>query len=87
MESVAHVLDEIGAGSVPVITVFNKIDMTDHEPSLVRDELTGAVKSVFLSAQSGQGLDLLRRALSEYAAAKKEDFSKVAVPAVATDFL
>jgi GTP-binding protein HflX len=69
MAEVQKVLAEIGADTVPQLLVFNKIDALDAEryPLHMQDhyELDGVpVPRVFLSAQSGKGLDLLRSALS-----------------------
>ena len=62
--AVEQVLDEIGAGEVPVIHVNNKVDLTaDHaRAQRGKDGLTG---TVWLSAHSGEGIDLLQRALGE----------------------
>lgn len=67
MAAVASVLQEIGAGSVPQITVWNKIDLTSGAAGLDRDEY-GNIERVRLSARSGGGLDFLRLALSEVSA-------------------
>lgn len=69
MAEVQKVLAEIGADRLPQLLVFNKLDALDeaHRPLAMQDqyELDGTpVPRVFLSAQSGQGLDLLRAALS-----------------------
>ncbi|HET6631634.1 MAG TPA: ribosome rescue GTPase HflX [Rhodanobacteraceae bacterium] len=63
-EVVGGVLDEIGAGDVPQLEVMNKIDLGGQPPHIDRDE-HGAPRRVWLSAASGQGLDLLRQALAE----------------------
>ncbi len=70
MVEVQKVLAEIGADSVPQLLVFNKLDALDAEryPVQLQDayELDGqSVPRVFVSAQSGKGLDILRTALSE----------------------
>lgn len=70
MAEVQKVLSEIGADHVPQLMVFNKIDAldSDHYPLHLHDhsELNGTpVPRVFLSAQSGLGLSVLRTALSE----------------------
>lgn len=70
MVEVQKVLAEIGADSVPQLLVFNKLDALDAEryPVQLQDayELDGQpVPRVFVSAQSGKGLDILRTALSE----------------------
>ena len=61
---VDSVLEEIGAGDVPQLRVMNKIDMTGAEPRLDRN-VDGSPREVWLSAASGEGLDLLRQALGE----------------------
>ena len=62
---VEAVLKEIGADDVPIIQVFNKIDCLDKaEPRVERDN-NGVVRRIWLSAVSGQGIDLLRQVLQE----------------------
>ncbi|BAL23151.1 ribosome rescue GTPase HflX [Azoarcus sp. KH32C] len=68
IEAVNGVLGEIGAGDVPYIMVMNKIDLTQVEPGVQRDEY-GKIVRVFLSARTGEGLGLLRDALAEVARA------------------
>jgi GTP-binding protein HflX len=64
-QSVLTVLDHIGAGEVPVLQVYNKIDVRHAvEPHLWRDP-QGRVKQVFISAEKELGLGLLRTALVE----------------------
>ncbi|MDD5331033.1 MAG: GTPase HflX [Sulfuricella sp.] len=62
---VNKVLAEIGADRIPQLLVFNKIDVNGQAPGLERDEY-GRIGRVWISAQSGDGLDLLRQALAEY---------------------
>ncbi len=62
---VNKVLAEIGADRIPQLMVFNKIDVNGLAPGLERDEY-GRIGRVWVSAQSGAGLDLLRSALAEY---------------------
>lgn len=62
---VCSVLDEIGADEVPVLLVCNKIDkLVDVVPRIERND-EGVPVRVYLSAQTGAGLDLLLQALSE----------------------
>src|SRR5574337_314522 len=68
IEAVDQVLREIGAGDVPQVVVWNKIDATRAEPRVERDEY-GRIRRVFMSARTGQGLELLRLALVEAARA------------------
>lgn len=71
MFEVDKVLDEIGAGTVPQVVVWNKIDLTEAGPGVERDEY-GNIRRVRISARSGQGLELLRETLAEYARAKSD---------------
>ncbi|THF59233.1 ribosome rescue GTPase HflX [Pseudothauera rhizosphaerae] len=66
IEAVNQVLAEIGAGDVPQILVWNKIDLTRAAPAVERDDY-GRIRRVFLSARTGEGLGLLRDALAEAA--------------------
>ncbi len=70
IEAVNKVLAEIGAEAIPQIQVWNKIDLTGVPPGSDRDEY-GKITRVCLSAKTGEGLDFLRDALTEVAAAKK----------------
>jgi GTP-binding protein HflX len=67
---VNKVLAEIEAADIPQVLVFNKIDLLDVPPSVERDEY-GRISRVFLSAQSGAGLDGLRLALTEAKTARQ----------------
>ena len=69
IEQVNLVLQEIGADHIPQILVWNKIDAAGLEPRIERDEYD-KIQRVFISARTGSGLDLLRNAISEYAAAR-----------------
>ncbi len=62
---VNQVLTEIGADKVKHIEVFNKIDLLPgREPRIDRND-EGNVMRVWLSAETGQGIDLLLAALAE----------------------
>lgn len=68
--SVLDVLREIGAGEVPQVLVFNKLDAMEAAsvPRQLRDtmELEGrGVPRIFVSAQEGTGLDALRALLAD----------------------
>jgi GTP-binding protein HflX len=60
---VERVLAEIDADDVPCILVNNKIDLLD-EPARSATDGEGRINRVWLSAESGEGLDLLRGALA-----------------------
>ncbi len=62
---VEAVLEDIGAGHVPRLDVFNKIDLAaDPEPRIERNA-HGLPSRVRVSALTGAGMDLLRQAIAE----------------------
>ncbi|HMT37383.1 MAG TPA: GTPase HflX, partial [Thermomonas sp.] len=64
MAQVDVVLREIGAGDIPQLLVFNKIDRIEGaEPRI--DQRGEDRHAVWLSARDGLGLDLLREALGD----------------------
>ena len=83
IEQVQRVLGEIGAGDVPQLLVFNKLDaMTENRPILLCDmfalkepfeDSTRAVERVFVSAANGEGLPALRRVLARRVAAQSAE--------------
>ena len=63
---VDDVLAQIGAEAMPRIEVYNKIDLLpDGRPRIDYDK-TGMPQRVWLSAASGDGIDELRRALTQW---------------------
>jgi GTPase len=62
---VNQVLSEVGAGELPQIEVFNKADLI-NEPAQVERGEQGAVRRVWLSAQTGEGTQLLIDAIGEF---------------------
>lgn len=69
MAEVDKVLGEIGASDVRQLIVLNKLDLTGLPPSVERDEY-GRIERVRVSAKCGEGLPLLRAALTEIALEK-----------------
>ncbi|MCP5199036.1 MAG: GTPase HflX [Gammaproteobacteria bacterium] len=66
MADVLEVVARIGAGAVPVIEVYNKIDaIPGREPAVERDA-QGRVRRVWLSALDGRGIHLLLEAIGEH---------------------
>ncbi|WP_101925409.1 MULTISPECIES: ribosome rescue GTPase HflX [Luteimonas] len=70
IEQVDKVLGEIGAGDLPQLLVFNKIDRIDgalprydEDPDNTADDVKR--ESVWISARDGLGLDLLSQALAK----------------------
>jgi GTPase len=64
IKQVNQVLEEIGAGDIPRIEVFNKIDLGHHQASVSAAE--DQTPSVWLSAVSGAGLTLLREQMGQH---------------------
>ena len=64
IDQVNAVLADIGAGDLPQLRVYNKIDRLGIEPRIERDE-SGVIRQVWISAASGAGMDLLRAAIAE----------------------
>jgi len=67
--AVENILGEIGTGDIPVIKVFNKVDLLpSKEELLVRNKSAGE-RTVFISAGTGEGIsslkDKIRRILFE----------------------
>jgi GTP-binding protein HflX len=61
---VQELVEGIGAGAIPQLRVFNKIDRLGRPPELLRDA-AGRPSAVWLSAASGAGVGGLRDALQE----------------------
>ncbi len=65
IEDVETVLKEIGAEQIPHLYVYNKIDLrSELQPRLVRDALNN-FSEVWVSAETGAGIDMLKTALVE----------------------
>jgi GTP-binding protein HflX len=64
IEEVQRVLDEIGAGEVPQLMVYNKIDLLDRAPEVVEGPHV-TIPRVFASAATGKGIDGLREAIAQ----------------------
>ena len=66
IDQVQLVLEEISADQVPTLEVYNKLDLIpgSAEPRIERDS-EGKPVSVWLSAATGSGIELLREAVAE----------------------
>ncbi|HVK61741.1 MAG TPA: GTPase HflX [Bdellovibrionales bacterium] len=69
MEVVSQLIKEFGWDSKPVITVFNKIDQAPFE----RQFQVKAFPRVFVSAQTGEGIDRLKRVMTEAVQALQQE--------------
>jgi len=65
IEQVNEVLKEIDASDIPVITVFNKVDLVDRDAGLERNG-DGIITKVWVSASSGEGMEYLQQAVDEH---------------------
>ncbi|MCE1115367.1 MULTISPECIES: ribosome rescue GTPase HflX [Pseudomonas] len=65
IEQVLAVLGEIGAEGLPILEVYNKLDLLeDVEPQIQRDA-DGKPQRVWVSARDGRGLELVGQAVAE----------------------
>ncbi len=82
--AVNRVLEEIGAPAIPQLLVWNKIDLNGVGPGIDRDDC-GSIVRVRLSARTGAGVDALRQALAEAAAAQAESRRLATEPGTTKD--
>ena len=61
---VQEVLQEIGADEIPRLEVYNKLDLLEQKPRIDRNA-DGVPERVWLSAATGDGVELLLQAVSE----------------------
>jgi GTP-binding protein HflX len=64
MADVDAVLGEIQADGLPQLAVFNKLDLLEQPARILRNE-SGTPTAVYLSAVTGEGIDLLFDAIRE----------------------
>ena len=65
IEQVEKIIEQIDAKEIPTIIVMNKIDgINDFQPRIDKDN-EGKIYRVWLSAQTGDGVELLYEALSQ----------------------
>ncbi len=65
IEQVNEVLKEIDADDIPVIIVYNKVDLSDRDAGMERNS-EGAISKVWVSASTGEGMELLMQAIDEH---------------------
>lgn len=66
IHQVQRVLLDIGAGDVPQVMVYNKIDNLGL-PARIERDAHGTIHKIFVSAQQREGLNFIRQAISEFA--------------------
>ena len=64
MQQVSAVLEEIDANHIPQLVVFNKIDLLGQPARIEYNEFNQPL-AVYLSAQSGEGVELLLQAIAQ----------------------
>lgn len=62
---VNSVLEEVGAGQLPQIEVFNKCDLIDEPPHVEEDD-QGQVRRIWMSARTGAGTEMLIAAMGKF---------------------
>ena len=62
IDEVDKVLAQIGADEIHCIQVMNKVDLTGVKPRIDVDD-SGKVKRIWLSVESGSGINLLQQTL------------------------
>jgi GTP-binding protein HflX len=63
---VEQVLAEIGSDAIPRLEVYNKVDLLPEESPCIERDASGLPKRVWLSAETGEGIELLLQAISEW---------------------
>ena len=81
IDQVNAVLAQVGAGELPQIRVYNKIDRLELPPRLVRDA-GGRVDQVWISAAHQQGIELLLEAIAERLS-RQVRVARISLPAAA----
>lgn len=83
IEQVDEVLEEIGAGEVPRLQVFNKIDLREGESARVETDEQGRPVRAFVSAARDLGLEALREAIQSLISPDEEVFELQLPPSAA----
>ncbi len=81
IENVETVLNQIGAGEVPRILVYNKVDLTASQTGR-RKSVNGEIDRVWLSSLTGEGVDDLMEILVDHFRAKRL-FGRIRIPVTA----
>ena len=78
IDQVNQVIEKIGAGDVPQILVFNKIDTSEFIEARIEDN-PDEVPRCWLSAQTGSGIELLKSVIGNHLKPEKQTF-KIHLP-------
>ena len=82
ISEVEKVLSQINANDVPCLQVMNKIDLTGVAPRIDFDD-TGAARRIWLSVESGEGIELLKQTLIDMFREKMVEGKLILSPAEA----
>jgi GTP-binding protein HflX len=63
IEAVENILDDLGVKDIPIIKVFNKIDIFSNKEEFLLKNRNFSSQSVYISAKKGDGIDNLRNRL------------------------
>jgi len=81
IDQVNDVLEEIGAGDVPQLMVYNKVDITGLSAG-IRLNAEGMPGKVSVSALTGEGMDALVEAMGRVLSDQMLDFDLILAPAM-----
>ena len=65
IEQVQAVLGEIGAEGLPILEVYNKLDLLEEVEPQIQRNADGKPERVWVSARDGRGLELVGQAIAE----------------------
>ncbi len=79
IDQVNEVIDEIEAGDVPQLMVYNKIDLDDAFSAKIRENEAGVATHIWLSAKTREGQELLKDAINSFVY-EKNAFHQLHIP-------
>ncbi len=75
IEEVNKVIIEIGAQAIPLVMVYNKIDLCDEAPGIIKGEApSNQSHQIRLSAANGKGVEFVTEALAELLTLKHQNY-------------
>lgn len=63
VEAVESILSELGVSDLPLIKIFNKIDLFPHKENLLEKNRASRGSIVYISAKTGEGIEALKQNL------------------------
>lgn len=64
IEAVVNILSDLGAADLPLIQVFNKIDLMENKDALLKRNQNEQSRSLYISARTGEGIPQLKQKLN-----------------------